>query len=186
MSLTTRAKVREHLQIPDDGDASTDDLIDALVVAVSEHVTRYCDREFMSQGGTPITRTFLHYGSGLLNLAPYDAREVSTVKLRGVELAADDWEAWPIPQRDGVISHLLVPDTGRRETVEVTGLWGWPAVPSPVERAVTVGVAYMLRTSSQWMSNEYDVDAGMNGARVVLPGAARALLGPYKRRAIGH
>ena len=186
MSLTTRAKVREHLQIVDDGDTSTDDLIDALVIAVSEHVSRYCDREFESSGATPLTRTFLHEGSGLVNLAPFDAREVSAVTAGGVELAEDDWTEWPIPQRDGVISHLLLPDVGRREKVEVTGLWGWPAVPASVERAATIGVAYMLRTTSQWMSNELDVDAGLGGARVVLPGAARAMLSSFKRYSVGH
>ena len=185
MSLTTRDKVREHLQLPA-SDTSTNDLIDGLVVAVSDHVSRYCDREFTSQGATPLTRTFLHDGAGFLSLSPFDARTVTLVKAGDVELAATDWEAWPIPQRDGVVSHLLLPDVGRREKVEVTGTWGWPSVPAEVERATTIGVAYMLRTTSQWMSNEYDMDAGMGGARMVLPGAARALLAPYKRRAIGY
>jgi hypothetical protein len=185
MTLTDLEAVREHMQLADD-DETQDELIDALIPAVSALVTEYADREFVDSGAGE-TRQFYYDGRGLLNLSPYDAQAVSTVRFvdESAAIDASTWGVWPLPAKHGVVSHLTMPRQSRRRAVEVAGTWGWESVPDAVERATIIAVIYMLRTSSQWVSDEFDIAAGLQGARMALPGATRALIEPYKRHAVG-
>lgn len=198
--LTTTAKVKTHLQI-DSSDTDADALLGELVTAASDAVMRYAQREFVTTTSGSTARVFRYDGRGFLNLAPYDLRSVSSVKLDtlGVSpstttLDADDYRLMPLHSPDGVYSHLQIRGFEVSEQsssakwsqwrdVEVTSsTWGFASVPTPVERAAIITAAWMFRHTSQHMGQELGVDAPFTGDRVAVPGVAKRLLDPYKRR----
>lgn len=200
-ALTTLAAFREHAQISDATDTAQDALITTLISSVSHAIIVYTNREFVSAGSSPIARSFRYNGGGVLDLAPYDARSVTQVRIdtdldHPVTLMSDQYRLAPLPASDGVYTHLhlrgvsvgptTVEDYPVYRVVEVTGLWGFAAIPPNVKLAANVAIQYLLRTTSQFMSDEFDTTAGLAGARLMLPGAARDLLAPYRRRAVGR
>lgn len=199
--LTTLAAFREHAQISDATDTAQDAIIETLISSVSHAIIVYTNREFVSAGSSPVVRSFRYDGGGVLDLAPYDARSVSLVRVdtdtdSPVVLDASQYRLAPLPAADGVYTHLhlrgvSVPVTTTEDypvyrVVEVTGLWGFAAIPPNVRLAANVAIQYLLRTTSQFMGDEFDGSAGLAGARMMLPGAARDLLSPYRRRVAGR
>lgn len=199
--LTTLESFREHAQISDATDTAQDALIETLIDSVSHHILIYTNREFVPPGTAQVAREFRYNGGGVLDLAPYDARSVSQVRVdtdtsTPTILTTDQYRKAPVTCPDGVYTHLhlrgvSVPPTTTEDypvyrVVEVTGIWGFPAVPKNVELAANITIQYVLRTTSQFMSDEFETTAGLAGARIAIPGAARDLLAPYRRRAVGH
>lgn len=200
-ALTTLASFRQHAQISDPTDTEQDALIETLISSVSHAIIVYTNREFVSAGSSEIARSFRYDGRGVLDLAPYDARSVSQVCIdtdtdTPTTLTASQYRLAPLPNVDGVYTHLhlrgvRVPISTTENypvyrVVEVTGLWGFATIPPNVKLAANISIQYLLRTTSQFMSDEFDGTAGLAGARMVLPGAARDLLSPYRRRAVAH
>lgn len=199
--LTDLEKFREHAQISDATDTAQDALIETLIHSVSHAIMVYTNREFVPPGSSPVARTFRYNGGGVLDLAPYDLRSATQIRVdtdtaNPTTLSSDNYRLAPLPNADGVytVIHLRGVTVGPTTTetfpvyrvVEVTGVWGFEEVPPNVELAANITVQYVLRTTSQYMSDEFDTTAGLAGARVVIPGAARDLLAPYRRRAAGH
>lgn len=199
--LTSLASFREHAQISDATDTAQDALIETLIDSVSHAIMVYASREFVPPGTDPVARSFRYNGGGVLDLSPYDVRSVTQVRVdtdtsNPTTLAASQYRLAPLPCPDGVYQqlHLRGVSVGPTTTeqhpvyrvVEVTGTWGFAVVPKNVELAANITVQYVLRTTSQFMSDEFDGTAGMAGARIVIPGAARDLLAPYRRRAAGY
>jgi hypothetical protein len=199
--LTSLESFREHAQISDATDTAQDALIETLIDSVSHAIQIYTSREFVPPGSTAVARSFRYNGGGVLELSPYDVRSVTQVRVdtdtdNPRTLASSEYRLAPLPAPDGVYQqlHLRTVRVGPTTTeqypvyrvVEVTGVWGFAAVPKNVELAANITLQYVLRTTSQYMSDEFDQTAGLAGARVVIPGAARDLLAPYRRRAAGH
>lgn len=199
--LTSLASFREHAQISDATDTAQDALIETLIDSVSHAIMVYTSREFVPPGTNPAARSFRYNGGGVLDLSPYDVRSVTQVRVdtdtdTPTILAASEYRLAPLPCPDGVYQqlHLRTVRVGPTTTeqfpvyrvVEVTGTWGFAAVPKNVELAANITLQYVLRTTSQFMSDEFDTTAGLAGARLVIPGAARDLLAPYRRRAAAH
>lgn len=198
--LTDLESFREHAQISDATDTAQDALIETLINSVSHAIMVYTNREFVPPDPATKARSFRYNGGGVLDLAPYDVRSVTQVRVdtdtsNPTTLSSDHYRLVPITAPDGVYTqlHLRSVRVGLTTTeefpvfrvVEVTGTWGFAAVPANVELAANITIQYVLRTTSQFMSDEFDQTAGLAGARVVLPGAARDLLAPYRRRAAG-
>lgn len=198
--LTSLESFREHAQISDAADTAQDALIETLIDSVSHHIMLYTNREFVPPGTAQVTRVFRYNGGGVLDLAPYDARSVSQVRIdtdttSPTTLSSDQYRTAPVTCPDGVYTHLhllgvnvpvsTVEHYPMYRVVEVTGVWGFAAVPKNVELAANITIQYILRTTSQFMGDEFDGTAGMAGARIAIPGAARDLLSPYRRRAVG-
>lgn len=199
--LTSLESFREHAQISDAADTAQDALIETLIDSVSHHIMIYANREFVPPGTAQVSRQFRYNGRGVLDLAPYDVRTISQVRIdtdtsSPTIISSDQYRAAPITSPDGVYTHLhlrgvRVPLTTTEDyptyrVVEVTGMWGFAAVPKNVELAANITIQYILRTTSQFMSDEFEQTAGLAGARIAIPGAARDLLSPYRRRAVGH
>jgi hypothetical protein len=199
--LTSLASFREHAQISDATDTAQDALIETLIDSVSHAILIYTSREFVPPGTQPVARSFRYNGGGVLELSPYDLRSVTQVRVdtdtnNPRTLDASEYRLAPLPAPDGVYQqlHLRTVRVGPTTTeqfpvyrvVEVTGVWGFQAVPKNVELAANITLQYVLRTTSQFMSDEFDQTAGLAGARVIIPGAARDLLASYRRRAAGH
>lgn len=199
--LTTLESFREHAQISDATDTAQDALIETLIDSVSHAIMVYTSREFVPPGSSPVARSFRYNGGGVLDLSPYDVQSVTQVRVdtdtsNPTTLSADEYRLAPLPCPDGVYQqiHLRSVRVGPTTTeqfpvyrvVEVTGVWGFTAVPKNVELAANITIQYVLRTTSQFMSDEFEQTAGLAGSRLIIPGAARDLLAPYRRRATAH
>lgn len=199
--LTTLAAVQRHRQMLDDTNTTQDDLIEDLITVASDMILDYTQREFAPQsgtGGTPVTRTYRYEGRGVLPLAGDDARTVTEVQIdtdsdTPTVLESTQYKLWPTRAKDGVYTALHLIDLPVARTteghpvyreVEVTGTWGWPEVPSKVERACILLVMDLLsRTSSFRNSSMDDMLPAPGGA--AMPLHVRTMLSSYRRRSLG-
>lgn len=72
--------------------------------------------------------------------------------------------------------------TGRRERVEIAGVWGWPAVPEPVAEAARIIAADYLKLGGMAFGVAGYADYGAVRARMSSP--ALSMLAPYRRTPI--
>lgn len=198
--LTTLANVRAHMQISDATDTTQDTLISSLITAASVALSEYAQREFNSAAAAETARDFRYDGRGVMSLAPYDLNTIDSVQIdvdgaspSPTTLTADDYRAMPIGKPNGVwhSMHLRGFTVGESTSaakyptfrvVRITGDWGFPSVPAPVERACILTVVWMLTHSSQHMGDEFGMNVPFTGERLAIPGAAKRLLDPYRRR----
>jgi hypothetical protein len=189
--LTTLAAVREHLQITDEDDTDSDDLISSLITAASDAVINYTQRRF-APSETAATKSFAYLGRGVVSIAPFVLRTVTSVVVdpsdQNRTLTADEYELRPLGTVDGVFTTLRLKGVSisdnplaayqRDLEVRITGNWGYSAVPDAVERAAILTVAAMFAQSAI-RGSFFEQDApSMNSP--ALPGMARALLSPYR------
>jgi hypothetical protein len=190
-ALCTLEDVRSLMQMRDT-DTEQDDIIEVLIAWASDEILRYTERELAPAGSTPQTRRFeIDLDTRLLNLTPYDAQSVSAVVLDpdddDDELEATDWRLGPLPARDGVyrtLRLLTAQGTGRVE-VDITGVWGFPAVPDPVRKAAAITVVTWLRRDVSAFSTTFNLDEGRVERPEGLPSAVRATLCSYRIETIG-
>lgn len=193
--LCTLSEVRSFLQKPST-DTNQDAIISSLITRASLAIMRYCDREF-APASTSTVRKFewnpRNYG--LLDLAPYDVRAVTLVRLDSDQtspttLTTDEYRLWPRPSRDGTYQALRIrpwsivspswqfPDV--RE-VEVTGTWGFSAVPEDVKHTALVTVATWLRRDVAAFSQTFNISEDRVERPEFLPSAIARQLDHYKR-----
>ena len=198
--LTTRKAVRAFLQKPS-GDTAQDAMIDSLISRASTAIMRYTDREFVSNNpgssGSPVARDFEleSQRDGWLDLAPYDAVagsitqvQIDTDLTTPHTLSSQEWRAWPIPARDGVVTSLrVIPlyyggfHRFKHRRVTVTAQWGWPTIPADVEHAAIVTTSLWLRREVAAFSTTYVLDEDRVERPESLPSAVRAMLNTYRR-----
>lgn len=182
--LTDIAAVRALLQQEDGDDTFADALITDLIEAASQLIARYTNREFEQPSDRPVARDFLGIGQ-VIDLAPYDLRQLDStddvtdgdpVEITGVRVR-------PRPARDGVYTWLELPDADAcdQREVEVTGLWGWPAVPDDVRLWCGITVVTWLRSDVAAFSTTFQIDEGRTQRPEELPSAVRHALRGYKR-----
>lgn len=198
--LTTLEDVRLHQQRTDSGNTTQDAILSALIVTASAMVEDWTQRRFTEGGSvaTPVARLFRYDGQGVLNLAPFDLQSLSGVTIDSdtdtpTDLTDDQYKLWPIPAEHGVYSHLHLRGlpvargfSGSPEyrEVEVSGVWGWDAVPDPVERATIMLVLELLSRTSSWKNDAFDALSSAGGG-VSIPLHIRMMLAPYKRHTSG-
>jgi len=202
-NLTTRAAVQTFLESTD---SSRNDAIDSAIINASTAITRYCAREFISTASA--TRTFSviptetrgPLGAYRVDLAPYDLRTVSSAYLHygttaQVQLATADYLLRPENGTGGTYTEFLIrksanvqsgdriADFGTAE-LRIAGAWGFASIPADVSYACILTVAGWLRRDVPAL------EAGLDDPRMMLPdqpmgrripGAALALLNPYRR-----
>lgn len=198
--LTTLASYREYSAVSGAAATALEDRIESIITVASEAIMQFCQQEF-----APVTasaaRQFEYRGGGVLSLAPYSLRSVTSVAIDTdtdgpTTLAATQYRLAPIPARNGVYTTLhmigigvqpaLAESSPRLRVVTVTGAWGYATIPGPVREACNMAVGYILRTMSQHQGDEFDGgSAGWGGSAVLLPGNAKRLLAPYRRYPIG-
>ena len=189
--LTTVQAVRDFLQKPA-ADEEQDLIIAALITRASLAIMDYTQREF-APASSSTARTFEYEGGGFLDLAPYDIRTVTLVRMDTDEaspttLAADEYRLYPYPSKNGVYSALrlapyVVASRARwqQRLVEVTGTWGFSAVPDDVAHQCIVTVADWLRLNVQAFSRTFSLDEQRLDIPEDLPSSVRAGLGRWKR-----
>lgn len=188
--------VKQFLQ-KQETDTDQDAIIAALCSSASTSIVSHCQREFEPPGAGPdeeVARTFEYTGGGILSLAPYDIREITQIRIdvdQGdpTTLEPEEWRL-PQPQKDGVAGYLrLEPYLSHSRTrwaqrlVEVTGKWGFLAVPEDVKQAAIVTVAIWLRRDVQTFTNVFNLEEAHIERPEALPKAVVGMLKPYVRQA---
>jgi len=191
--LCTVDDVRAFLQKPAT-DTEQDAIIQSLISAAGPVIGSFCEREFVPPAGDPeIARTFEYPGGGHLSLAPFDLRELTQIRIDVDEdsptvLTASEYRL-PAPTREGTNTYLrlapyLVHSRSRwqQRVVEVSGKWGFAAVPADVKQAAIVTVAIWLKRDVSAFSSVFNLDEGHIERPEALPTAVTRMLFPYKRQ----
>lgn len=176
-----------------------DGRIAAAITAASALIIREYEREFVKPNDTVTTRRF-RVDEGYVDLAPYDARTITAVVLHpessAQTLASTAYRPEPLEQLDGVYRAIaLSPNLGLDSAhaldfgyalVDVTGTWGFPAVPDGVKR----GCIETVRSIVQADPGAWAAVAAEGAARdfasqpvgtYAIPPAARPWLDPFRR-----
>ncbi len=148
------------------------------------------------------SRVFDYDGSGSIDLAPYDLRELDALVLytdRDAALQvtpdADNYRLWPTGRARGstYLSLLLPrpaqhePDYGFGWQVTVTGEWGMATVPGAVKLACKEWVENIVKNPGQYASYssggfQYTPEVDISARRAGMPPSVRHRLEPFRRR----
>ena len=157
----TTAEARTYAGLSDLADT---ELLDDVVTAVSRAIVNACQRTFFQQAAQ--ARTFVTQSAAMLTLGAFnDLVSITTLKFdrdgdgvfeetisatnfglldsdfpetgpyTAVELYNQTW--FPVPGGTA--------GTGRTKLTQVTGTWGWPAVPAQVKQACRLQVARVMK-----------------------------------------
>lgn len=204
--LCTVAQVRAHEQISDATDTTQDALIQSLITDASVAIMRYVPVNFIetdgdNSDGAGVARDFRYDGGGVLPLGRHALQSLDSmvIDVDGASpvtttLDADDYRLMPLGKTDGVWREVHLRGFGvpgksaarawpTFRVVRITGDWGFPEVPEPVQRACVLTVLFMLRGTSQFAGAEFGGIDMPGNDRVGIPGAAKRLLDPWRRRA---
>jgi hypothetical protein len=171
-ALVSLPEARAFLQKEEEEEAQ-DEITAGLINAASGRIHEHTGREFAPKGTAPDTRVFAYSGRRMVDLYPFDVREVTAVQL-GVDLAAhqqvalqaSQWRLRPLPAIHGVYQQLRLPRPTAYEQlacegefeIAVTGLWGFNAVPETVKHWCKVTVAIWLRKDVAAFSRTLAID----------------------------
>lgn len=206
--LCSLSDVRLALETPT-ADTSRDALTSALITIYSQAICNDVNREFApvtGSVGTPTTRRFhVPAGQYRLDLDPYDLQTCSSITVNP-ELTSpttltvtDQYILHPITKPDGVwtsvefsrlVTSLYTSQTAVRygyALVDVTGVWGFPAVPVAVKQACVLSVTSAMRRDISAFG--MDVEEAMQlaterASNYGIPPAARRLLNSYRRHVV--
>jgi hypothetical protein len=200
--LCTLSDVRAFLELPA-SDTGRDTLISATITPISDAIARYCDREFVATASA--TRTFtIPIGQRVLDLAPYELRTVTTLRLHPEEAspetltATSDYQLLPLPTRFGTylkvrfasdLTTLHDGDSAKffgYSQVSIAGAWGMSSIPTDVKQAAIIAVASAIRRDVPALDlgdvladpRQMTPDRPVNYA---LPAASLRMLGSYRR-----
>lgn len=184
---------------------STDDVLQALIVAASRAIHTHTGREFAATDPPGTARAvdvgvFAAHATtwgipiGELAAAPTAVEILDSYGTVAATLTpAADVVPMPLAPRPGrPYTHLrLRPNVNApaaADLLRVTGTWGWPAVPADVAHAAIITVRSWLRAAPD-SAGSYDDTFGTAAVPApaggwMLPMAAKQLLAPYRRLAI--
>jgi hypothetical protein len=178
-------------------------ILEDIITAVSRSIDRHCGRHFYQHGttGSPVARYFEVEKLDELNLGTYnDLVSLSTLKTDdngdGVfetTYSASQYVLCPVGAAtfapvaepfteiellNGSTFPASVP-SGREYLIEVTGVWGWPAVPIEVKHAARILCAEYAKLQDAPLGMTGDPQFGMSRIPPQKQRHVRELLGPY-------
>jgi hypothetical protein len=190
--LTTLNAVRRFLQ-KSATDTAQDALIEDLITHASDAIMRYCQREFKTTTTGSTARSFEYRGGGFLDLSPFDARTITQIRLDTDEatpttLQTDEWRAYPVHKPHGVYSAVRL-DPGiafsrsrwEYRVCEVTGTWGFAAVPNDVVQATIITVSNWLKLEATAYESVLSTDEQSLDRPAGIPSKAQMLVKPFVR-----
>lgn len=196
VDLTDLAAVRSFLQTPA-GDVAQDAVIGQLITAASTEIERVFAREFHDAGEGVTRQLEIDARQSRIELAPYDLRTATTLRIDAdtatpaTLTAGTDYRLLPVSKEHGVWSALRLfslPATAgassARRVLEITGNWGFPAVPADVRHWCNVTVAEWLRKDVAAFSSVFNLSTDQVDRPAMLPQSVIAGLGHYRR--MGH
>jgi hypothetical protein len=146
-------------------DTIDDVVMDECLAAASRWIDDYCDRHFWQDGtvGTPVARTFTPCSNGCRCIDIDDLVSVTTLKTDDAgdgtyetTWSASDFQLQPVNRPTGhpytqveAVGSLTFPARtapgSRANRVEITGVWGWGAIPAPVHTACLIEASKELK-----------------------------------------
>ena len=183
----------------------TDTVDDVVMANVLDSTTRwideYCDRHFWQDGtsGSEVARTFIPchqyrlHVDDLVSITTFKTDEAGDGTFE-TTWSASDYQLQPVNRPTGrpytrvqAVAGRLFPipyDYMRSNRVEVTGVWGWPAVPDTVKQACLIQSQRVLkrRYSPEGVAGFGEFGAVRIGSR--LDPDVQQLLDPYRRYAV--
>lgn len=201
--LVTVEQVKEALELPS-ADVDLDQLLPDYITQASRVILDYTKREF-APASTVATRRFKVIGYKV-DLAPYDLQSATQVALHPetdsptilVAGANTGYTLQPVSPERGVYQSIqlsgyliIISQTLMAfgyALMDVTGTWGFPTVPGPVQRACieTVG-SWVTRTMPGASNTGYGIPASSSAGMTTfrndwhIPWSAKKKLDPYKR-----
>lgn len=183
-------------------------IVEDAIAATSRAIDEYCHRHFWQDGtvGVPVVRTFETCNPYRLDLPAFhdlSAAAVPTVKTDEAgdgtfetTWAASDYQLLPFSRPTGrpytrveAVAGRLFPvrysgNTGRRDRVQITGVWGWDAIPASVKQACLIKAAriFTRHQSPQGIAGMGDFGP-IRISRFEDPDVV-SLLDPYRRTAV--
>lgn len=195
-------------KVPGDMEPQELDKYQASIKSASAAVRAYADRDFaLNSSGIATTRTFEYDDSGYVDID--DAMTVTGVVVvfggatAPMALSTTQWQAKPFnaPVKDSILLYGSAYRAGSREmgftwnldrfegpwgpppTIDVTAVWGWPAIPEDVQQA-TVWTAAAFAEDARQVTSE-SIDSFSRSMAVIQPSAiplrAKELLDEYRR-----
>lgn len=188
MSLTngylTAAEARAYIGEPTGSEAA---LIEDVVEAVSRQIDAYCQRHFwQTDAGT--ARKFTAVDSYVIGFGPFnDLVSASAVSENGVAVTGYQLEPRNTsgPETRPFTSIRRTSGTWTESTAEalyevtVTGVWGWPAVPSAVKQACRIQASRMFKRADSPLGVAGFGEFGVVRVSTLDPDV-KALLEPYR------
>ena len=203
MSITngyaTRAQIKDALRI---GTADTldDDLIDNCAGAASRLIDGYCSRQFWSVGSATTRiytaeEAFVCYIDDIAGTAITLKTSTAADGVFDVTWAATDWQLEPLNQRlDGLtwaydkiraVGNYLFPSVnanfGSQALVQLTAVFGWPAVPEPVTQATIIQASRIFKRYDSPLGVAGFGDLGVMRVSRALDPDVSQLVEPYRR-----
>lgn len=152
-ALTTLQAAKEYLRNDGDTTAAEDSSIEKLINGLSKSIQRRIGRQFMPkdpvQDADPeVTRSFRYEGGGYMQIAPFEARSVSELKLDGTVIANTTYSLEPVGKNpEGTYTWMILPlreytlvHPLRTGLVELKGRFGAGLIPADVELACLIEV----------------------------------------------
>lgn len=192
-ALCTLSEVRDWLGKPG-GDRDQDQVIEAVILRASRAILTYLGREVVVNGSNPQTRVYPVAGHAYTRVVPVGdmASTPTAVLILGEDgstvstlTVASDVQVWPLVRWPWEpVTHLRLRDSAgtldARYQLSVTGSWGWPSVPEDVTQAAVMTAGSWVRRYVQAFTTSYSPEVVEEGVPESIPGAARALLHPFR------
>lgn len=187
----TLAEVKASLRIPAD-DTIDDTLIELAVEAASRQIDQACERIFYQDSGT---RYFVPRDSYVCEID--DLASLTTLKTSSgadgtydITWQATDYQTEPL---NGIVGGIESPITqiraiddylftidGGEATVQVTGTWGWSAIPSAIKQAAIILSSRVFRRNDSPLGVAGFGDIGVVRVSKLDPDV-EAMIMPYKK-----
>lgn len=177
-------------------------VLDDIVSAVSRMIDQHCGRHFYADGtiSVPVARVFKVERSDELELGPFnDLTSITTLKTDDngdgtyeTTIAVGNYQLHPvnalsrgayaepyteIDLLNGTTFPLPV-ESGREYLIQVTGVWGWPAVPIEVKQAARILVAEMAKLQDAPLGLVGSPEFGMARVPGYMPRHVTQMLSP--------
>ncbi len=164
--------------------------VELAISATSRWIDQYCGRHFFQETAT---RTFRpdHYcmvslGCDLVSVSAF-VNSGTTWTTTNYELLyapgqyTNHGEARPYRYVESVLrNYNLWQSSGRPDTVSITGVWGWPAVPDSVTQAAKIQTAAIHRRKQSPGGIEGSSDFGIVRTPRDIDPTVATLLAPYR------
>lgn len=185
------SEVKAALRIPAD-DTIDDAVIELAIEAASREIDQACERIFYQASGT---RYFVPRDSYVCEID--DLSTITTLKTSSgadgdfdITWAANDYQLEPL---NGIVGGIVSPTTqiraiddylftidGGEATVEVTGTWGWSAIPVAIKQAAVILSSRIFRRNDSPLGVAGFGDIGVIRVSRIDPDV-EAMIMPYKK-----
>lgn len=177
-------------------------ILDDVVTSVSRMIDQHCGRHFYRDGTTevPVARVFEVENLSELELGPFnDLVSITSLKTDDngdgtyeTTLSASNYQLCPVnavsrgayaePYTEiDLLNATTFPSavaSGREYLIEVSGVWGWPAVPAEVRQAARILVAEVAKLQDAPLGVVGQSEFGVFRVPAQMPPVARRMLAP--------